>query len=72
MAAFLSWSHGLPRALVAGLQGKGHSEKTTSGQLAPGPTLLRVSAKPPLLSSWVSPWRGRDAGQAQRKAPAKE
>lgn len=30
MAAFLSWSHSLPRALVAGLQGKGTSENNAS------------------------------------------
>lgn len=30
MAAFLSWSHSLPRALVAGLQGKGPSENNAS------------------------------------------
>lgn len=71
MAAFLSWSQSLPRALVVGLQGKGPSENNASGQLAPGSTLLRVNAKPPSLS-WVSLWRGREAGQAQRKAPNKE
>lgn len=59
MAAFPSWSHGLPRALVAGLQGKGHSENDASGQLSLGSTLLRVNSKPPSLS-WVSPWRGRE------------
>lgn len=71
MAAFLSWSHGLPRALVAGLQGKGHSENDASGQLSLGVYPSKSELKAPFTVLGV-PVEGEGTCQAQRKAPAKE
>lgn len=71
LTEFLSRSHALPRAPVAGLQGDGCSENSPAGQLVPWPTLLRVTAKPPTVPQGV-PVEGEDPTGPGGKAPAEE